>query len=277
MTEYIIHRDDDLKHYGVKGTHWGIRRYQNEDGSYKPGAEGRYYQPINGGRSVSVSTSKNSTSAARALHESRGSMIEEGRKTGFSGSKKNVSTTGGGSSASGSSSQPVKPAEKDKEEEKTAEEKKETAERAIDKTRDGKDIAVKDASEKVNTSADASSSKKTSSGSSKSSSASTKESSFKVSDLTDKINNFFDMDDMTDEDWNELELDDKDVDEIDELITKYRAWRSANSSNTKKTKKIDEFIERYTAWRSNRKTIKHTGIIKGVLGMKWKIERHFLI
>lgn len=31
-----------LAHYGVKGTHWGVRRYQNEDGSYKPGAEGRY-------------------------------------------------------------------------------------------------------------------------------------------------------------------------------------------------------------------------------------------
>lgn len=25
--------------------HWGQRRYQNEDGSYKPGAEGRYYMP----------------------------------------------------------------------------------------------------------------------------------------------------------------------------------------------------------------------------------------
>lgn len=31
-----------LCHYGVKGTHWGVRNYQYEDGSYKPGAEGRY-------------------------------------------------------------------------------------------------------------------------------------------------------------------------------------------------------------------------------------------
>lgn len=63
MTEYLIHRDEELRHYGVKGTHWGVRRYQNEDGSYKPGAEGRYYQPVK-----------------------------------ISGTKKNVSITGGGTS-----------------------------------------------------------------------------------------------------------------------------------------------------------------------------------
>lgn len=31
-----------LAHVGVKNMHWGERNYQNEDGSYKPGAEGRY-------------------------------------------------------------------------------------------------------------------------------------------------------------------------------------------------------------------------------------------
>ena len=31
-----------LEHYGVKGQKWGIRRYQNEDGSLKPGAKDRY-------------------------------------------------------------------------------------------------------------------------------------------------------------------------------------------------------------------------------------------
>ena len=46
--KYIIHKDDELAHYGVKGTKWGVRRYQNEDGSYKPGAEGRYYTPVKG-------------------------------------------------------------------------------------------------------------------------------------------------------------------------------------------------------------------------------------
>ena len=69
MSNYIIHREEDedyLEHFGVRGMHWGVRRYQNEDGSYKPGAEGRYApdgQPgVNkkrsGGSSSSSGTSK---------------------------------------------------------------------------------------------------------------------------------------------------------------------------------------------------------------------------
>lgn len=34
--------DDYLMHYGVLGQKWGVRHYQNEDGSYKPSARGRY-------------------------------------------------------------------------------------------------------------------------------------------------------------------------------------------------------------------------------------------
>lgn len=33
---------NELMHYGVLGMKWGVRRYQNEDGSYKKGAQGRY-------------------------------------------------------------------------------------------------------------------------------------------------------------------------------------------------------------------------------------------
>lgn len=32
----------ELYHHGILGQKWGVRRYQNEDGSYKSGAEGRY-------------------------------------------------------------------------------------------------------------------------------------------------------------------------------------------------------------------------------------------
>ena len=38
----IYGNNDELSHHGVDGQKWGRRRYQNEDGSYKPGAEGRY-------------------------------------------------------------------------------------------------------------------------------------------------------------------------------------------------------------------------------------------
>ena len=34
--------NEELMHYGVEGQKWGVRRYQNEDGSYKAGADGRY-------------------------------------------------------------------------------------------------------------------------------------------------------------------------------------------------------------------------------------------
>lgn len=33
---------NELYHHGVKGMKWGVRRYQNTDGSYKASAEGRY-------------------------------------------------------------------------------------------------------------------------------------------------------------------------------------------------------------------------------------------
>lgn len=42
---------NELYHYGIKGQQWGKRRYQNEDGSYKPGAEGRYAQDDSGNHS----------------------------------------------------------------------------------------------------------------------------------------------------------------------------------------------------------------------------------
>lgn len=48
MTEYVITRSDDyLAHHGTKGQKWGIRKYQNEDGSLTP--EGREHYGYNQG------------------------------------------------------------------------------------------------------------------------------------------------------------------------------------------------------------------------------------
>lgn len=35
--------NDYLEHYGIKGMHWGIRRFQNADGSLTPAGKKRYY------------------------------------------------------------------------------------------------------------------------------------------------------------------------------------------------------------------------------------------
>lgn len=34
--------DNELKHWGVKGMKWGVRRYQNKDGSLTPAGQKRY-------------------------------------------------------------------------------------------------------------------------------------------------------------------------------------------------------------------------------------------
>lgn len=39
--EYEIHNIDELAHHGIKGQRWGIRRYQNKDGSLTPAGQKR--------------------------------------------------------------------------------------------------------------------------------------------------------------------------------------------------------------------------------------------
>lgn len=48
LSSYVIIRDSDyLEHYGTKGQKWGIRKYQNEDGTLTP--EGREHYGYNQG------------------------------------------------------------------------------------------------------------------------------------------------------------------------------------------------------------------------------------
>ena len=43
MTNYILTSDGELYHYGIKGMKWGVRRYQNKDGSLTPAGKKRLY------------------------------------------------------------------------------------------------------------------------------------------------------------------------------------------------------------------------------------------
>ena len=44
VSEYILSSNGELMHYGIKGMKWGVRRYQNADGSLTPKGETRYAQ-----------------------------------------------------------------------------------------------------------------------------------------------------------------------------------------------------------------------------------------
>ena len=49
MTKWVCSRSDELHHHGIKGQKWGVRRFQNKDGSLTPAGEKRYgdNNPIN--------------------------------------------------------------------------------------------------------------------------------------------------------------------------------------------------------------------------------------
>lgn len=40
--KYILTSDGELRHWGIKGQKWGVRRYQNKDGSLTPAGKKRY-------------------------------------------------------------------------------------------------------------------------------------------------------------------------------------------------------------------------------------------
>ena len=82
--------EEYLQHFGILGMKWGIRRYQNEDGSYKSGAEGRYAPDgrpgVHKGKNISGSVSSKSKKKTEWEEEndeisSRADRIRKERET----------------------------------------------------------------------------------------------------------------------------------------------------------------------------------------------------
>lgn len=66
-----VYFGNELYHHGVMGMKWGVRRYQNTDGSYKASAEGRYDpEPESKSNEKHEKALKNERTAKRYLHKS---------------------------------------------------------------------------------------------------------------------------------------------------------------------------------------------------------------
>lgn len=53
MTTWVCTRQNELAHHGIKGMKWGVRRYQNKDGSLTPAGKRRYDEPNVGRDNIS--------------------------------------------------------------------------------------------------------------------------------------------------------------------------------------------------------------------------------
>lgn len=123
---YSVIMSGELRHYGVKGQERGVRNYQNEDGSYKPGAEGRYSssstsngKSVSGGGSGSSSSKKSISDIAKEVRNGKWGNGSERKKRlteagyNYDEVQKEVNRiVNGGSRSSGSSSEEKKEEEK---------------------------------------------------------------------------------------------------------------------------------------------------------------------
>ena len=70
---------DELKHYGIKGMKWGVRRFQNSDGSLTADGKKRYsgdnlkdiQKQVNQGKNVVDGVKKTRSKAAEKQHEKK--------------------------------------------------------------------------------------------------------------------------------------------------------------------------------------------------------------
>lgn len=70
MSEYIISPDGELYHYGVKGQKWGVRRYQNADGTLTAEGRKRARQEVRAENKTAYELGKSATITGHAASKS---------------------------------------------------------------------------------------------------------------------------------------------------------------------------------------------------------------
>lgn len=284
----------ELYHFGVRGMHWGIRRYQNEDGSYKSGAEGRYAPKMSG----------------RDYHASKGmSFVEDGKKNAYTVDRSGSSNGSGSGKKLDISSIVAKTTGKTAQIHDVSEKKAQAKKGKKSGGGRGSGSKKGQGGEKESGGGGGGSEGKKVELQKKENNLENNEamlqkpenktkSTFKLNDFINKISKInFDKMNISDE-----------VD-LDELIKKYNDYKSGNPKIPKKVEKaIETFIAEYNVWKKNlrktykqesplprtifegnpdgyyrfatsnnrdRTSMKHSELYHhGILGMKWGIRRY---
>lgn len=75
------YNEDYLMHYGVKGQKWGVRRYQNSDGTLKPAGKKRYSEKGTAVKAKLSSAGKKAGKVVGKQLQKRAEKIEKERKS----------------------------------------------------------------------------------------------------------------------------------------------------------------------------------------------------
>ena len=74
--KYIVTRsNDELQHHGIKGMKWGVRRFQNKDGSLTPRGRQRYEKVTIDGQTFRIEGKNSKEYANKVEKKSQKSWI----------------------------------------------------------------------------------------------------------------------------------------------------------------------------------------------------------